>query len=123
MHKYNKIRGILRAKQGSQIPKFWPGGQFNMGSEFPEDLPSGMMNDGNMNYLDESTLASSPPPFTWSSRNGELSRAAVNSMKDFKIPVSKITPFSKITPSFGQKVRIAGKIAGKELGNFAKNNQ
>ena len=32
MHKYNKIRGILRAKQGSQIPKFqqpWSTIQFN----------------------------------------------------------------------------------------------
>ena len=26
MHKYNKIRGILRAKQGSQIPKYYYGG-------------------------------------------------------------------------------------------------
>ena len=57
MHKYNKIRGILRAKQGSQIPKFWPGGQFNTGSEFPTELPDGMMNDGNKNYLDERAFA------------------------------------------------------------------
>ena len=119
MHKYNKIRGILRAKQGSQIPKFWPGGQFfNTGSEFPTELPDGMMNDGNKNYLDESTLITSTP-VAWSSRNGELSRTAVNSMKDFKIPISKITPFSKTPLSFGQKV----KVAGKELGNFANNNQ
>lgn len=26
MHKYNKIRGILRARQGSQIPKYYDGG-------------------------------------------------------------------------------------------------
>ena len=26
MRKYNKIRGILRAKQGSQIPKYYNGG-------------------------------------------------------------------------------------------------
>lgn len=46
MHKYNKIRGILRAKQGSQIPKFITGGwfnqflqynQYNVGSPVPQN--------------------------------------------------------------------------------------
>ena len=40
MHKYNKIRGILRAKQGSQVPKYQYGG------------PGGMMYDGYNNRLD-----------------------------------------------------------------------
>lgn len=41
MHKYNKLRGIVRAKQGSQIPKLY-GGNFIPG-------PGGMMQDGNIN--------------------------------------------------------------------------
>ena len=41
MHKYNKLRGIVRAKQGSQIPKLY-GGNFIPG-------PGGMMQDGYVN--------------------------------------------------------------------------
>lgn len=43
--KYNKIRRILRAKQGSQIPKYWDGGwlsqnQYHIGSFIPQNRPS-----------------------------------------------------------------------------------
>ena len=38
MHKYNKIRGILRAKQGSQIPKLLGGNSFKYGSIKPEPI-------------------------------------------------------------------------------------
>ena len=41
MHKYNKLRRIVRAKQGSQIPKLY-GGNFIPG-------PGGMMQDGYVN--------------------------------------------------------------------------
>jgi hypothetical protein len=38
MHKYNKIRGVLRAKQGSQIPKLLGGNVFKYGSIKPEPI-------------------------------------------------------------------------------------
>ena len=38
MHKYNKIRGILRARQGSQIPKLLGGNVFKYGSIKPEPI-------------------------------------------------------------------------------------
>ena len=47
--RYNKVRGILRAKNGSQIPKFQvPAG--------PLELNFGMMNDSNMNYFDQASI-------------------------------------------------------------------
>ena len=44
MRNYNNIRGILRAKQGSQIPKY------QYGNFIPG--PGGMMQDGYNNRLD-----------------------------------------------------------------------
>ena len=37
MHKYNKIRGILRAKQGSQIPKLLLGGTWNIMQQYNQN--------------------------------------------------------------------------------------
>ena len=39
MRNYNNVRGILRAKQGSQIPKFNGGGPFNIDLSFTQTKP------------------------------------------------------------------------------------
>ena len=37
--RYNKVRGIVRAKQGSQIPKFWNGGYSPNLPQFNTNIP------------------------------------------------------------------------------------
>lgn len=129
MHKYNKIRGILRAKQGSQIPKFQYGGNpYTIGSLQPSTLQDATTNSFNSSILN-SNLYNLPEnsklnvPLTdfeqnlWNSRNGELSRVAANNT-NFKIPESV-----KTIPSFTQKLGFVGKGLGKKIGNFANENQ
>lgn len=121
--KYNKVRGILRAKQGSQVPKFqMPHGPItnNNNIGYTEGLPAGMWNDGSMNYLDESTLVSSPKADLGVMTDPKLNpfNTMATNMKDFKIPLS-----NKNNPSFMQKMGFLGKGIGKKIGNFANQNQ
>ena len=119
--RYNKVRGIVRAKQGSQVPKLQRG-NFVPG-------PGGMMDDGNTNYLDNIPMYN--PELEGAYLKGSTTpspKAALQQLKSanpnaftWNLPTDiPYTPKNDI--SFTKKLGVLGKYAGEGIGNLAKNN-
>lgn len=140
--KYNKIRGILRAKQGSQIPVFNGGGfvswflsqnPYTQGSTTPTQL-SDATDLSPAELYNQRELNKNVPIF-----NPGLPKTAeqlykeqlykktfnetlgTNSTKRFKSP-SKTNSTNEEKPTFGKKMGQVGTGLAEGVGNFITNN-
>lgn len=140
--KYNKVRGILRAKQGSQIPVFNGGGfvswflsqnPYTQGSATPTQLsdatglnPAELYNQKELNK-NVPTFNPGLPKTAEQLYKEQLYKKTfkdtlgTNPIKQFKSPL-KTNPVNEEKPTFGKKMGQVGTGLAEGIGNFITNN-
>lgn len=113
--RYNKVRGIVRAKQGSQIPKFQePAGPLNQVERLKLAQMYGYHEDPNpLNTRPDYGLNRNPNPHITGSNTPSLKQEMPDMLK-LDIPETKTT-FSNVLGAVGRQTV-------RNIGNFAKNN-